>query len=236
MRRGRVLAVRDPAIARWNPVDRPDPDLRVAQAWVEDRGDWTGSEHASFAVVTADDDALFTQVMRVGSYPDPDRKRTATAELKRSAPSGWLKLPTRAGDLGRSPFNGIAEYVGPAPAAAVVGVVVVPAVNAVVVGGFGPTGGGVAHRQEGTGPHWLASITTVVAHSGVRSRVGLRPCRPASSAITLASGGERFLDCRGDTATVGDLIPVGLGPLTNCLSLFLVRTGGGYRCRLRSSP
>ena len=36
---GRVLAVRDPAIARWNPVDRPDPDLRVARAWVEDRGD-----------------------------------------------------------------------------------------------------------------------------------------------------------------------------------------------------
>src|SRR5664279_738439 len=150
--------------------------------------------------------------------------------------SGWLKLPTRAGDLGRSPFNGIAEYVGPAPAAAVVGVVVVPAVNAVVVGWFGPTGGGVAHRQEGTGPHWLASITTVVAHSGVRSRVGLRPCRPASSARTLASGGERFLDCRPDTATVGDLIPVGLGPLTNCLSLFHVRTGCGYRCRLRSSP
>ena len=65
MRRGRVLAVRDPAIARWNPVDRPDADLRVARARVEDRGDWTGSEHASFAVVTADDDALFVQVMRV---------------------------------------------------------------------------------------------------------------------------------------------------------------------------
>ena len=70
----------DPAIARWNPVDRPDPDLQVALARVKDRGDWTGSEHASFAVVTADDDALLVQVMRVGSYPDPDRKRTATAE------------------------------------------------------------------------------------------------------------------------------------------------------------
>ena len=57
-----LLAVRDPTIARWNPVDRPDPDLRVAQAWVEDRGDWTGSEHASFAVVTADDDALLGSV------------------------------------------------------------------------------------------------------------------------------------------------------------------------------
>ena len=68
---GRVLAVRDPAIARWNPVDRPDPDLRVAQARVEDRGDWTGSEHASFAVVTADDDALLVQVMRVGVLPRP---------------------------------------------------------------------------------------------------------------------------------------------------------------------
>ena len=57
-----LLAVRDTAIARWNPVDRPDPDLRVAQAWVEDRGDWTGSEHASFAVVSADDDALLGSV------------------------------------------------------------------------------------------------------------------------------------------------------------------------------
>ena len=57
-----LLAVRDPAIARWNPVDRPDPDLRVAQAWVEDRGDWTGSEHASFAVVTVDDDELLGSV------------------------------------------------------------------------------------------------------------------------------------------------------------------------------
>ena len=46
-----------------------DPDLRVAQARMEDRGDWTGSEHVSFAVVTADDDALLVQVMRVGSYP-----------------------------------------------------------------------------------------------------------------------------------------------------------------------
>ena len=55
-------ALRDPAIARWNPVDRPDPDLRVAQAWVEDRGDWTGSEHASFAVVSVDDDVLLGSV------------------------------------------------------------------------------------------------------------------------------------------------------------------------------
>jgi hypothetical protein len=40
----------------------------------------------------------------------------------------------------------------------------------------------------------LNHITPVVAHSGVRSRVGLRPCRPASSVRTLVSGGERFLD------------------------------------------
>ena len=66
-----AVLVRDPAIARWNPVDRSDPDLRIAQARVEDRGDWTGSEHASFAVVTADDDALFVQVMRVGVLPRP---------------------------------------------------------------------------------------------------------------------------------------------------------------------
>jgi len=73
-------------------------------------------------------------------------------EWKRSALSGRLKLFARAGDLGRGPFDGVAEYVGPASAAAVVGVVVVPTVDAVVVGRFGPTGSGLAHRREGTGP------------------------------------------------------------------------------------
>ena len=55
-------ALRDPAIARWNPPDHPDPDLAVAQTWVTNRGDWTGPEHASFAVVDAVDDTLLGSV------------------------------------------------------------------------------------------------------------------------------------------------------------------------------
>jgi RimJ/RimL family protein N-acetyltransferase len=55
-------ALRDPAIARWNPVDRPDPDLATAQEWVRDRGDWTSSEHASFAVIAAADGLLLGSV------------------------------------------------------------------------------------------------------------------------------------------------------------------------------
>jgi RimJ/RimL family protein N-acetyltransferase len=55
-------ALRDPAIARWNPADRADPDLGVAQAWVTNRSDWTGPEHASFAIVDAVDDTLLGSV------------------------------------------------------------------------------------------------------------------------------------------------------------------------------
>lgn len=55
-------ALLDPAIARWNPVDRPDPDLAAAQAWVRDRGDWSGSDHASFAVLAAADGTLLGSV------------------------------------------------------------------------------------------------------------------------------------------------------------------------------
>lgn len=69
-----------------------------------------------------------------------------------SALPGRPKLSAGAGDLGRRPFNGVAEDVGPAPAAPVVRVVVVSAVDAVVVGGFGPTGFWVAHRREGNCP------------------------------------------------------------------------------------
>ena len=36
-------------------------------------------------------------------------------------------------------------------------VMVVPAVDAIVVGRFCPTGGGVAHRREGTGLGWSQS-------------------------------------------------------------------------------
>src|SRR6185312_6243540 len=57
-----LAALRDPAIARWNPVDQPDPDLATAQAWVRDRGDWTSSEHASFAVTVAADGTLVGSV------------------------------------------------------------------------------------------------------------------------------------------------------------------------------
>ena len=74
-----------------------------------------------------------------------------------SAVSGRLKPSTCTGDLGRCPFNRVAECVGPAPAAAVVRVVVMPAVHTIVVSGFGPTGHGDAHRRERT--DWISRGT-----------------------------------------------------------------------------
>ena len=75
------------------------------------------------------------------SWPGPGRK---------SAVSGRLKPSTCAVDPCRCPLNGVAECVGPAPAATVIRVVVMAAVNAIVVGGCGPTGCRGTHRREGT--------------------------------------------------------------------------------------
>ena len=77
-----------------------------------------------------------------------------TDPVRASAFGSRLKLLARAGDLGGGPFDLVAQCVGPAPAAAMVGVVVVPAVDAVVVGGFSSIDG-MAHRRDGTGPHGI---------------------------------------------------------------------------------
>lgn len=68
----------------------------------------------------------------------------------KSAVGGGVKLSTCAGDPGRCPFDRVAEFVGPAPPAPVVGVVVVAAVNAIVIGDWGRPGRGRTHRREGT--------------------------------------------------------------------------------------
>jgi len=44
-----MRALRDPAIAQWNPSPG-GADLSGARTWVERRGDWSGGDHASFAV------------------------------------------------------------------------------------------------------------------------------------------------------------------------------------------
>jgi RimJ/RimL family protein N-acetyltransferase len=44
-------ALRDPAMAQWNPADRPEPDAGYARQWVAWRGDWSDPAHVSFAVV-----------------------------------------------------------------------------------------------------------------------------------------------------------------------------------------
>jgi RimJ/RimL family protein N-acetyltransferase len=49
-----LTVLRDPAVAMWNPADRPEVDLDLAEAWVAQRGDWSESEHVSFAVVAED--------------------------------------------------------------------------------------------------------------------------------------------------------------------------------------
>jgi RimJ/RimL family protein N-acetyltransferase len=55
-------ALRDPAVARWNPADAASPDLAVAETWVEQRADWSGGDHASFAVCAADGATLLGSV------------------------------------------------------------------------------------------------------------------------------------------------------------------------------
>jgi len=81
-------ALRDPAIARCNPPDHPDPDLAVARTWVTNRGDWTGPEHASFAVVDAVDDTLLGSV---SLFLNRARMRTALAAVLAlaAAPHGF---------------------------------------------------------------------------------------------------------------------------------------------------
>ena len=55
-------ALRDPAVARWNPPDSPSPDLAVAADWVARRADWSGDEHASLAICAAGTDELLGSV------------------------------------------------------------------------------------------------------------------------------------------------------------------------------
>jgi RimJ/RimL family protein N-acetyltransferase len=57
-----LSALRDPAVARWNPADSVEPDLAVAAAWVAQRADWSGGEHASFAVCAVDGAELLGSV------------------------------------------------------------------------------------------------------------------------------------------------------------------------------
>jgi RimJ/RimL family protein N-acetyltransferase len=57
-----LSALGDPAVARWNPADSAEPDLAVAATWVAARADWSGGEHASFAVCTVDDAELLGSV------------------------------------------------------------------------------------------------------------------------------------------------------------------------------
>ena len=85
------------------------------------------------------------------------------------------------------------QHVGPASTAAVVGVVVVPAVDAVVVGRFGPTRSGLAHRREGTGPD-LFNLDSR-SRSGVKTKNIYRRirCRP----IALSSPDPIRMGCRG---------------------------------------
>ena len=127
-------------------------------------------------MVQATDSDFFAGSPQVKALPVPEggtgaamfrravlpRRPTGRLNLTmRSAFAGRLKLPTRAGNPGWCPFDSIAQGVGPAPSAAVVRMMVVSAGDAIVVGGFDLTGGGVAHRREGTGPHSSVCARTV---------------------------------------------------------------------------
>jgi RimJ/RimL family protein N-acetyltransferase len=56
-----MLALREPAIAQWNPSPG-GADLDGARAWIVSRADWSAGDHASFAVTDAATDALLGSV------------------------------------------------------------------------------------------------------------------------------------------------------------------------------
>lgn len=55
-------ALRDPAIAQWNPQGDGPIDDEVALLWVRRRADWSAGDHASLAVAAADDGKLLGSV------------------------------------------------------------------------------------------------------------------------------------------------------------------------------
>ncbi|WBB69809.1 GNAT family protein [Micromonospora sp. WMMD812] len=54
-------ALRDPAIARWNPQGGPVDDTSALR-WVRRRADWSAGDHVSLAVTAAADGALLGSV------------------------------------------------------------------------------------------------------------------------------------------------------------------------------
>ncbi|WP_088979666.1 GNAT family N-acetyltransferase [Micromonospora coxensis] len=55
-------ALREPAIARWNPRRRVTDDLAGARDWIRYRADWSGGDHVSLAVTSAADGVLLGSV------------------------------------------------------------------------------------------------------------------------------------------------------------------------------
>jgi RimJ/RimL family protein N-acetyltransferase len=95
-----LTALRDPTIARWNPLDRPDPDLAAAQVWVRDRGDWTSGDHASFAVIAVANRTLVGSVSlfkidpvhqhaEIGYWTVPQGRGRGIATTALSVVAGW---------------------------------------------------------------------------------------------------------------------------------------------------
>jgi RimJ/RimL family protein N-acetyltransferase len=57
-----LAAMREPAIARWNSAPSAAASLDGAQEWVWRRADWSGGDHASFAVAEPATGALLGSV------------------------------------------------------------------------------------------------------------------------------------------------------------------------------
>ncbi|GAB4101272.1 GNAT family N-acetyltransferase [Micromonospora taraxaci] len=55
-------ALRDPAIAQWNPQGGGPIDDEIALSWVRRRADWSAGDHASMAVTSAVDGGLLGSV------------------------------------------------------------------------------------------------------------------------------------------------------------------------------
>ncbi|WP_406068122.1 GNAT family N-acetyltransferase [Micromonospora sp. NBC_01638] len=61
-------ALRDPAIAQWNPQGGGPIDDEVALLWVRRRADWSAGSHASMAVTSAVDGELLGSVSLHGIH------------------------------------------------------------------------------------------------------------------------------------------------------------------------
>ncbi|MEV4478221.1 GNAT family N-acetyltransferase [Micromonospora coxensis] len=91
-------ALREPAIARWNPSRWVSDDLAGATDWVRYRADWSGGDHVSLAVASETDGSLLGSVSlheirgedaSIGYWTVAAARGAGVASRAVSALTGW---------------------------------------------------------------------------------------------------------------------------------------------------